>query len=150
MNVLSPSLPPMSTELFWKALEEQQANMAAFHLANADFNNPLGRPHSPLVHALTHTPLYGFAGLLLTAGAEFNTVDEQGRTPLMLATKAKLFECVAYMLHAGVDLSIQDSQGLSVIDYLGEDNQACVDLLEKPCLQLSLKSGQGLHKPARL
>jgi hypothetical protein len=47
---------------------------------------------------------------LLQQGADINTRDERGRTPVMAATHGNRVEAVAALIQAGADINIRDNQ----------------------------------------
>ena len=52
---------------------------------------------------------------LLSRGANPNLIDQNGRTPLMVACFYEFIDTVADMIMQGVDVNIKDKQGISPI-----------------------------------
>lgn len=138
------------TEKFWKALDNLEAGEAGYRLVHADVNDNLGHPHSALHHVLIHSKLHNCAILFLVVGARFDGVDEQGRSPLMLATQAQLYDPIKFMIENGADITVVDHNGSNVMDYIQKDDDQARTLLEKPWLEASLKGSAAHSKPARL
>lgn len=135
---------------FWKALDEKDRGMAGYYLAQSDINDWNQRTHSPLHHALLCPELHQCVPLFLSVGADLNAIDEEGRTPLMLATQAKLFQSVQFILNKNINILTQDIHQKTVMDYIGENNEDCRFLLEQVYLQQSLQKKETTKKLPRL
>lgn len=57
------------------------------------------------------------ASVLVSFGADVNSKDEKGMTPLMLAARAGNFEVVEFLLKAGSDPNARDAEGYTVLHH---------------------------------
>ncbi|KAL3071170.1 hypothetical protein niasHT_038440 [Heterodera trifolii] len=64
-------------------------------------------------------------------GANINSVDINGMTPLILATSLEKIEIVRLLLDAGANRNIQDKEGKIALDYaVLSDHDGLISLLE--------------------
>ncbi|PIO01245.1 hypothetical protein COT60_01450, partial [Candidatus Pacearchaeota archaeon CG09_land_8_20_14_0_10_30_9] len=63
---------------------------------------------------------YGMVKLLVDKGAEINTKDTEGVTPLMDAVGLGSYETVNYLISKGADINVKDNGGKGLIQYLNE------------------------------
>ena len=89
------------------------------------------------------------AKLLLLAGAETETANNQGQTPLMLATKAQDAHCVQMLMEVLADPLAMDIKDKNCFDYV-DSNAGLTGLLlgEKPrgTLLKMLQNGKSSDK----
>ncbi len=71
---------------------------------------------------------------LLAAGAEINSRDAQGRTPVMAATHGNQVETVQALIDAGADIDIQDNRQDNPFLYAGAEGLLAI-------LQLTIDAG---------
>ncbi len=93
---------------------------------NTQTNDGIG-----LIHILIDPE---FLPLVLSAGADINLKDAQGRTPLMLfAQEPEGADMVRALLAAGADAGLRDAEGNSVTYYARESGQdpSLIDALQR-------------------
>ena len=78
------------------------------------------------------------AKYLIVAGADINSADNAGRTPLMLANSIDLAQ---YLVNAGANPQAKDNAGKSVMDY-HKDHADILDVLIYPFHHLTMACSQ--------
>src|SRR6185295_16474970 len=58
---------------------------------------------------------------LLAEGADINTQDARGRTPVLAATHARQVDAVRALIQAGADVNIRDARKDNVLLYAGAE-----------------------------
>jgi len=71
--------------------------------------------------ALTYSPSYEIADLLIKNGAHINERNHRGETPLIFATINKHKDVVAFLISNGANVSCVDDEQKQAIDYANED-----------------------------
>ncbi|EAY09395.1 ankyrin repeat protein, putative [Trichomonas vaginalis G3] len=98
--------------------------------------------------------------LLISYGININAKDNQGKTPLIVASKSNHEEMVALLVSYGADVNEKDNTGQTALHYAAAiDNDKAIDILlshdadinaednngEKPALRLHKKLVHGFH-----
>jgi ankyrin repeat protein len=67
---------------------------------------------------------------LINRGAQVNCTDQSGKTPLMYAVTMGNNELVSFLLERGVRVSQKDKAGNTAFDFVSQNNQEMINLLE--------------------
>lgn len=100
------------------ALGESSANVRR-EIAAESQTNPSGKfadPLAPRLHAAAAKGDLAAMQSLLAQGADINTLDNQGRTALMLAILGQHQKLVVALMDAGADASLRDQAGFTAAD----------------------------------
>lgn len=84
---------------------------------------------TPLINAAMWLPIDSVK-LLLEAGAEVNTCDDDGNSPLTAAAAQGDAECIEFLLDNGADIMHTNNEGLNALQIaLQEENEDCMQIL---------------------
>ena len=98
----------------------------------ADCNETYGKLQRSLLHRAVITQNYGFAVMLLTAGAKVDVRDRNGSTPLHYAARSNQEYLLRRILKAGADAQATDGQARTPRDVASMKGHAYVaEILEK-------------------
>ena len=98
--------------LLWHAGERGHKWIAELLIrAGLDPNEQYGQQQRSLLHFAAATFNYGFAGVLLDAGAKPSPCTTNGTTPLHLAARTGQAYLAVRLLDAGATIDSRDSQG---------------------------------------
>ena len=107
-----------TSRAFIKAVQCSRCDSANFLLdagINVNFHHPNGSD-TPLMAATSYDHSY-LMNRLIVAGASVNAINDKGQAALHLA---KTKECLDLLIHAGVDVNIQDYFGRTPLFCMAE------------------------------
>lgn len=96
----------------------------------ANINSHGGPSNRSVVHGLMEDEANSMiAEFLIREGANFNTIDINGETPLITAVKARNYTMARYLVRAGACVDASDSQGNTADDYAQLSGLSGLDLV---------------------
>ncbi|MDO5465146.1 MAG: ankyrin repeat domain-containing protein, partial [Akkermansia sp.] len=93
----------------WLAVEKERFDFLQLLVAaGANVNEPLNNRKETLLHHAIHCKNIALVKQIISVGANVNIEDISRTTPLMLAVRNNLTECVKLLIDAGANLNLAD------------------------------------------
>ena len=85
---------------------------------------------TPILYKVAEMGLADIARALIKAGADINMKNEDGRTPLIIATSYSHTGTVRVLIEAGVDVNMSDNEGKTALMWARAVCQGCSDIVK--------------------